>query len=364
MRYIRLLLVPLALILLYAAPSSGAAGGSATLVVSQVFAAGGNSGATYANDYVELFNRGTAAVDLSGWSVQYASAASTSWAPTALSGTLAAGRAYLVQLASGGTAGAALPTPDATGTTNLATTGGKVAVVHDTASLTCGASAGSCSGVSTIADLVGYGSAADYEGTGAAPAPGATTAVTRAGGGCTDTDSNAADLAAAAPAPRTTATAASACSGTTTGTSTAASSGVQVQIQPLVSVSLDQATVDFGNLAAGATPASLGENVTVASNDAAGYSLTAHRSAFAPRDLPLGLTASAPAGGQLAAGLSPTTPAALPIAPAADLLVGSSTAVSAVAGDVWATGLGFTSALPAVAAGRYTATVTYTVIAR
>jgi hypothetical protein len=188
--------------------------------------------------------------------------------------------------------------------------------------------------------------------------------VTRAGGGCTDTDSNAADLATAPPAPRTTASPASACSGTTTGTATAASAGVQVQIQPLVSVSLEQTSLDFGSLAAGATTAPLPENVTVASNDAAGYSLTAHRSAFAPRDLPLGLTASAPAGGVLAAGLSPTAPTSLPVAPAADLLIGSAAAVSAAAGDVWATGLGFTGALPAVPAGRYSATVTYTVIAR
>ena len=86
-----------------------ASGASPDLVVSQVYAGGGNSGATYANDFVELFNRGSATVDLSGWSLQYATAAGTSWQVTALAGSLAPGHHYLVALASGGTNGAALP---------------------------------------------------------------------------------------------------------------------------------------------------------------------------------------------------------------------------------------------------------------
>ena len=365
MRHRHLLLVPLVLALLVAAVTARASG-SSSLVVSQLYASGGNSGATYANDYVELFNRGAAAVDLSGWTVQYASAASGSWATTSLAGTLAAGQAYLVQLASGGATGTALPTPDAVGTTNLAATGGKVAVVHDTTALTCGASAGSCSGIAAIADLVGYGSAADFEGS-AAPAPSATTALVRAGGGCTDTDANDADFSTAAPAPRTTASPISGCSGGGGGGgsgSTSANAAVHVQVQPLIAVALGQPTIDFGQLVAGASATPIAESVTVTSNDAIGYSLTAHRSAFTPRDLPLGLSATAPAGGTLGGGVSATALTALPIAPAADLLVGSTAAVSANTGDVWSTRVGFTSVLPTVPAGQYTASITYTVIAR
>jgi hypothetical protein len=106
------------------------------------------------------------------------------------------------------------------------------------------------------------------------------------------------------------------------------------------------------------------ENVTVTSNDTAGYSLAVHRSAFAPRDLPLGLSATAPAGGVLGSGVSATTLTSVPVPPATDLLVGTTSAAAAASGDVWATRVGFTSALPAVPAGQYTATVTYTVIAR
>lgn len=67
---------------LQAAPTPGAANScpalppprNSPIVISQVYGGGGNSGATYSNDYVELFNRSTASVDLSGWSLQYASA--------------------------------------------------------------------------------------------------------------------------------------------------------------------------------------------------------------------------------------------------------------------------------------------------
>jgi hypothetical protein len=56
--------------------------------------------------------------------------------------------------------------------------------------------------------------------------------------------------------------------------------------------------------------------------------------------------------------------AAVPIAPAADLLVGTTSAASPAAGDLWDTRLGFVSPLPVVPAGRYTATVTFTAIGR
>ena len=63
--------------------------GSATLVISQIYGGGGNSGAKYKNDFIEIFNRGATAVSVAGWSVQYASATGASWSVTALSGTIA-----------------------------------------------------------------------------------------------------------------------------------------------------------------------------------------------------------------------------------------------------------------------------------
>ena len=61
-------------------------GATSNVAVSQVFAGGGNAGATYANDFVELFNRSGSAVDLTGWTVQYASASSTNWQVTSSPG--------------------------------------------------------------------------------------------------------------------------------------------------------------------------------------------------------------------------------------------------------------------------------------
>jgi hypothetical protein len=335
------------------------------VVVSQVYAGGGNAGAPFANDFVELFNRGSTTVDVSGWSIQYASASGSTWQATTLGGSIAAGRHYLVQLASAGAVGSSLPTPDATGTTNLAVSGGKVAVVRDTTPLGCGAAAGSCSGVGSLADLVGYGAAVDYEGSGPAEALDNATAAVRANDGCTDTDDNAADLSAVAPGPRNTAAAVTVCGSApppTGGVSQAAS--VDVDVQSILSIALERPSVSFGSATTGSTPAPVSEQVTVVSNNATGYSLTVHRTAFAPADLPLGIGGAAPAGGQIGGGLAGGALAAVPIPPAADLLVGTTSGQSGSGGDLWDTRLGFVTPLPVVPAGRYTATVTFTVIGR
>jgi hypothetical protein len=351
MRRIHLLVLLSALALPLAATSARGSG-SGNLVLGEVYAAGGNSGAAYANDYVELFNRGASPVAVDGWTLQYASASSTSWQSTALSGSIPAGGRYLVQLASGGANGAALPTADATGTSNLAATGGKVALVDDATALTCGASAGSCSAATGVEDLLGYGGAADYEGSGAAPAGSATNALARAGGGCTDTDDNAADFATAAPAPQNSSAAASPCSVTPPPNGPSGSAGVDVDIQPMLSIALDHPTLSFPAAVPGTTPDPLPEHVTVTSNDPTGYTLSVHRTAFSPHDLPLGIGVG---GGALAA---------VPIAPAPDLSLATTSGPSAGGGDTVATSVGFVSPLPVVPAGHYTATLTFTVIGK
>jgi hypothetical protein len=344
---------------LLGAPSAWSA--SPGMVVGQVFAGGGNANAPYSNDFVELFNRGSAAVDLGGWSIQYASGSGTTWQVTPLTGLVPAGGRYLVQLASGAV-GAALPTPDATGTSNLAVSGGKVALVHAATALGCG---GSCSADPLVVDLVGYGSATDFEGTGAAPAIGNTTAALRAGDGCTDTDANSADFAASSPNPRNSAVAATPCSPPPPPSGgVSVDAPVDIDVDSVLSIALERATISFGHAAAGETPASVSERVTVSSNNTTGYALTVHRTAFVPADLPLGLSASAPSGGQLGGQLAGGGMVAIPILPAADLLIGTTSAPSAPAGDAWATNVGFVSPLPFVAPGHYTATVTFTVIGR
>jgi hypothetical protein len=183
-------------------------GARAQVVISQVYGGGGNAGATYTHDFIELFNRGAAPVSLNGWSVQYNSATGTgTWQVTNLTNTtLQPGQYYLVQQAQGAGGTTPLPTPDAIGTIAMSGTAGKVALVNNITALTaCPAG---------LIDLVGYGATANcFEGTGPTPAPSNTLAVLRAANGCTDTEQNAADFVTAAPAPRNTATALNPCGG-------------------------------------------------------------------------------------------------------------------------------------------------------
>jgi Lamin Tail Domain len=355
-----LLLATLATLVLLPASASASASG---VVVSQIYGGGGNSGAVFRNDYVELFNAGTSPVDLSGWTVQYATAAGTSWQATSLSGTIAAGAHYLVQLASNGTAGAALPAPDATGTSNLAAASGKVALVRGATALTCGATAGSCTADPLVEDLLGYGDATDFEGAGSAPAASNTSAVLRVDGGCADTGQNASDFATAAPEPRNSTAPTHACASTPSA-GTSAAVHVDLDIASVLSVSVERSSLSFGTTSAGATPAPLSDNVTVASNNAAGYSLAVARTAFAPRDLPLAIGATAPAGATLAPPLAGGGLVPIPIQPAGGLTLGTKNAPSAASGDVWPTRIGFSSPLPLVGTGHYAATVTFTVVAR
>lgn len=362
MNRIRLVVISLSAALLLAVPL--AHGATSSLVVSQVYAAGGNSGASFSNDFVELFNRGSASVSLSGWTVQYASAGGTSWQVTSLTGSISPGGYFLVQLASGGTAGSPLPTPNATGTTNMAASGGKVAVVHDTAALSCGAAAGSCSAVPAVEDLLGYGAALDYEGGGPAPALGATTAAVRDGSGCTDTNSNSADFTVSPAAPRNSASPTVTCGGGPPPAGVTQDAAVDIDIEAVLSLALERSTISFGKASAGQTPAAVSEKATVVSNNSAGYMLSIHRTAFAPQDLPLGIASTAPPGTQIGPALAGGGIVSIPIAPAADLLIGSSTTKSNAGGDVWPTTIGFASPLPVVSPGHYTTTITYTLIGK
>ena len=196
---------------------------SSSVVISQVYGGGGNSGAPYQNDFVELFNRGAATISVAGWSIQYTSAAGTgtfgnaSNQITPLSGSIAPGHYLLVQEASNAAVGAPLPLADVTDSTPIpmAAGGGKVALVNTTTPLGCNGSAASpCSvaALATVVDLIGYDGATFFE---SSPAPmlSNTTAALRKNAGCTETDNNSADFEALAPAPRNTSSPVHFCTG-------------------------------------------------------------------------------------------------------------------------------------------------------
>ena len=129
------------------------------VVISQVYGGGGNSGAPYTNDYVELFNRGTEPADITGWLIQYASSSASSWQSTPLSGTIQPGHYYLVQESAGAGTFTALPTPDATGSINMSGTSAKVMLTIP------GFSSGvACPGGAAVIDKVAYGTSTNCSG--------------------------------------------------------------------------------------------------------------------------------------------------------------------------------------------------------
>jgi predicted extracellular nuclease len=189
-----------ALAALLASLSAPALATPSDVVISQVYGGGGNAGATYKHDFIEIFNRSTAPVTIGGWSVQYASATGNSWQVTAISDgvVLQPGQYYLIREAAGNNAGATDVPFDARGGIPMAGTAGKVALVTINAQLS-----GTNPSGATLVDLVGFGSTANaFEGAGPTPAPSNTASVSRKGNGCQDTDSNNGDFTAGAVTPR------------------------------------------------------------------------------------------------------------------------------------------------------------------
>lgn len=200
------------------------------VVISQVYGGGGNNGATYTHDFIELFNAGSAPVSLNGWSVQYASSGGTSWQKTALGNvTVNPGQYYLVQEAQGTGGTTPLPTPDVTTVSPswiaLSGTAGKVALVSNNTALSSGATPTSAG----IVDYVGFGTAASaFEGAGPTATLTNATAAIRLNAGCTDTNSNNADFTSGAATPRNTATTLNVCNGNGGGNNGSNGSNVKV----------------------------------------------------------------------------------------------------------------------------------------
>ena len=175
---------------------------SSSLVIAEVYGGGGlaTPPSVYQSDYVVLFNRGSVAQNVAGWSLQYASAAGVTWnnrvnLPDAL---VPPGGCFLVRLGSSGTTGAALPLADVTNAAiNISASAGKLALVSTTTALV-----GACPSDVSIVDFVGYGGTATCFETVAAPGHSNTNCARRLNAGCTDTDHNTNDFVLAPCTPR------------------------------------------------------------------------------------------------------------------------------------------------------------------
>jgi hypothetical protein len=231
---------------------------NAQVVISQVYGGGGNVGATYSHDFIELFNRGTAPQNLTGWSVQYTSATGTAWtSKTDLPNvTLQPGQYYLIQEATNAAVGIALPTPDLNGISSSSTPATGIAISGSTGKVVLANSTTFVTGAnpvdSQVVDKVGFGTTpTGYEGTGPTGAViSSTTSALRLNNGCTDSNNNPTDFIVATPTPRNSSTAISVCS---TAPSIAITSPVNTTIyNPLttsvtVNVSVSNFTVANGS---------------------------------------------------------------------------------------------------------------------
>ena len=164
--------VVLACVPVVATPTARVQAASPNVVISQVYGAGGNSGALLSNDYIELFNRGATTVSLDGWSVQYASATGTGTVrrqpdkpasdPSRPASTTSCNRRRVAPAA----ARSRRRTRPARSPWRAGA--GKVILANTTTGLACNGSSTPCSAaqLAQIVDLVGYGTANFFEGTG------------------------------------------------------------------------------------------------------------------------------------------------------------------------------------------------------
>ncbi|ACZ32093.1 5'-Nucleotidase domain protein [Xylanimonas cellulosilytica DSM 15894] len=183
-----------------AVPAAAAVSADAPIVIDEVYGGGGNNGAPFNQDFIELWNTTDEPVSLDGWSVQYASAGGT-WAngsQTNLTGTIPARSAFLVGQGFGAdTTLAPLPTPDVVGTIAMSGTAAKVALVQGTERIDCAGAA--CAALPEVVDLVGWGNASAWAGSG--PAAATSNATSNARTDDVNTADNAADFTVGAPTP-------------------------------------------------------------------------------------------------------------------------------------------------------------------
>jgi Calx-beta domain-containing protein/uncharacterized protein DUF4214 len=188
--------------------------GSPNLVISQLYTRGGEANASYQNDFIEIFNRGTEPADMNNYTLHISTISGSTPAGIAVKLVssrgivIPPGRYLLIQLKGDGLGGQPLPTPDfdlssALGPVplNLNSATGLVVLVAPDA-LFRGCPSLQSTGV---VDYVGYGATSVcYEGpAGPAPAPVvATESLQRFGGGCTDNNLNASDLHLSPVLPR------------------------------------------------------------------------------------------------------------------------------------------------------------------
>lgn len=195
------------------AGSAGANPAGTGLVISEVFTSAANGVAPYDADFIELYNPTSAAIGLSGKSLQLRQADDTVIGTVPLSTSVPAGHHFLVQVdaaSSPSTGHQDLPTPDLVADPALA-----ASAVNQTAEVILGDASGSAPDYGTgnlaskahVIDMVGFAGAGSYEAASADLPAGVSqvyNSVHRADNAIdagADTDNNATDFTWAGPTP-------------------------------------------------------------------------------------------------------------------------------------------------------------------
>ncbi len=154
------------------------------VVISEIYGGGGNSGALYTHDFIELYNPTSSEIAMNGWSIQYQAGGGSGpfGARSTFTGTIRPRGFFLIQANPGSGGTQPLPAPDAVAGFSMAATSGKVALCSDTTPVTSPSDPG-------VVDFVGYGAANLFEGAAPAAAPGNTASIERKAGASSDSAS-------------------------------------------------------------------------------------------------------------------------------------------------------------------------------
>jgi hypothetical protein len=206
MKFLSLSVATLLLFLLNSSSAEAQSVADSNIVISQIYTHGGETGAIYQNDFIELYNRGNSIVDINGWTLSITtfegSFPSTAGVHFVSSGSIPIlpGMHMLFTFTTGGANGQPLNGDFPVPIVSLGSTGGQIVLLAKDKTLPAGCPA-SPDLTGAVVDYVGYGTATCFEGT-VTLAPPTTKSLTRINGGCTDTNNNLADFSFADPNPR------------------------------------------------------------------------------------------------------------------------------------------------------------------
>ena len=189
--------------------------------ISQIYSRGGEAGATFQNDYIELFNRGQSNVDINGWSlsisnfagvppnIQISSTGIKLFNPAGI--VITPGSHFLIKFGGNGSNGEPINISDINlNPVPISDSGAQIALLDKDKTLPFGYCPAAPDLTGSVVDYVGYGTAICYEGH-VTLAPPPDKALLRVGDGCSDTEDNLADFSFATPSPRSRQSAATPC---------------------------------------------------------------------------------------------------------------------------------------------------------